>query len=73
VAGLTGDVKDFFPIGVAENGCDFARGRPALKECLLRLADCDCHVKPDLVLIDEKADAEDLRLVRLGSHSARGW
>jgi len=26
----------------------------------------DCHVKPDLVLIYEKPDAETLRLVRLG-------
>lgn len=29
----------------------------------------DCHVKPDLVLIYEKPDAETLRLVRIGSHS----
>lgn len=29
----------------------------------------DCHVKPDLVLIYQKPDAETLRLVRLGSHS----
>ncbi|MGE5501055.1 MAG: type II toxin-antitoxin system YafQ family toxin [Ignavibacteriales bacterium] len=28
----------------------------------------DCHVKPDLVLIYQKAD-DVLRLVRLGSHS----
>lgn len=28
----------------------------------------DCHVKPDLVLIYRKADAESLDLVRLGSH-----
>ena len=33
----------------------------------------DCHVKPDLVLIYEKPDAEILRLVRLGSHSELGW
>jgi len=33
----------------------------------------DCHVKPDLVLIYEKPDAETLRLVRLGSHSELGW
>jgi mRNA interferase YafQ len=32
----------------------------------------DCHVKPDLVLIYEKPDAETLRLVRLGSHSELG-
>ena len=29
----------------------------------------DCHVKPDLVLIYRKADADSLRLARLGSHS----
>jgi mRNA interferase YafQ len=29
----------------------------------------DCHVKPDLVLIYRKPDAELLQLVRLGSHS----
>ena len=29
----------------------------------------DCHVKPDLVLIYQKPDAETLLLVRLGSHS----
>lgn len=33
----------------------------------------DCHVKPDLVLIYEKPDAETLRLVRIGSHSELGW
>jgi mRNA interferase YafQ len=33
----------------------------------------DCHVKPDLVLIYVKPDAETLRLVRLGSHSELGW
>ncbi len=33
----------------------------------------DCHVKPDLVLIYEKPDAEILRLVRLGSHGELGW
>jgi mRNA interferase YafQ len=33
----------------------------------------DCHVKPDLVLIYEKPDADTLRLVRLGSHSELGW
>ncbi|MEO7026550.1 MAG: type II toxin-antitoxin system YafQ family toxin [Caulobacteraceae bacterium] len=32
----------------------------------------DCHVKPDLVLIYEKAGATILRLVRLGSHSELG-
>lgn len=29
----------------------------------------DCHIKPDLILIYQKPDAETLRLVRLGSHS----
>lgn len=29
----------------------------------------DCHIKPDLVLIYRKPDAETLQLVRLGSHS----
>jgi mRNA interferase YafQ len=29
----------------------------------------DCHVKPDMVLIYQKPDADTLRLVRLGSHS----
>ena len=29
----------------------------------------DCHVWPDLVLIYRKPDAENLDLVRLGSHS----
>ena len=29
----------------------------------------DCHIKPDLVLIYQKPNAETLRLVRLGSHS----
>ncbi|NQW73444.1 MAG: type II toxin-antitoxin system YafQ family toxin [Actinobacteria bacterium] len=29
----------------------------------------DCHVKPDLVLIYRKPDADTLQLVRLGSHS----
>lgn len=29
----------------------------------------DCHIKPDLVLIYRKLDADTLRLVRLGSHS----
>ncbi|MFZ2394387.1 type II toxin-antitoxin system YafQ family toxin [Rhodoferax sp.] len=29
----------------------------------------DCHVKPDLVLIYRKLDADILRLARLGSHS----
>jgi len=32
----------------------------------------DCHVKPDLVLIYRKPDAETLQLVRLGSHSELG-
>ena len=29
----------------------------------------DCHIKPDLVLMYRKPDAETLLLVRLGSHS----
>ncbi len=32
----------------------------------------DCHVKPDLVLIYQRPDADTLRLVRLGSHSELG-
>lgn len=28
-----------------------------------------CHLKPDLLLIYRKADADTLRLARLGSHS----
>ena len=33
----------------------------------------DCHLKPDLVLIYLKPDADTLRLVRLGSHSELGF
>jgi mRNA interferase YafQ len=29
----------------------------------------ECHLKPDLLLIYRKPDAEVLQLVRLGSHS----
>jgi mRNA interferase YafQ len=29
----------------------------------------ECHVKPDLLLIYRKPDAETVRLARLGSHS----
>ena len=29
----------------------------------------DCHLKPDLLLIYSKPDADTLRLARLGSHS----
>lgn len=29
----------------------------------------DCHIRPDLVLIYRKPDANTLRLARLGSHS----
>ncbi len=29
----------------------------------------DCHIKPDMVLIYRKSDANTLRLARLGSHS----
>lgn len=32
----------------------------------------DCHIKPDLVLIYRKHDAEFIDLVRLGSHSELG-
>lgn len=35
--------------------------------------DCrDCHIRPDLVLIYRKIDANILELVRLGSHSELG-
>jgi mRNA interferase YafQ len=29
----------------------------------------ECHVRPDLLLIYDKPDDDQLRLVRLGSHS----
>jgi len=32
----------------------------------------DCHIKPDLVLIYCKPDADNMRLVRIGSHSELG-
>lgn len=32
----------------------------------------DCHIRPDLVLIYRKPDADSLELVRLGSHSELG-
>ena len=32
----------------------------------------DCHIKPDLVLIYRKPDAERLQLVRIGSHAELG-
>jgi mRNA interferase YafQ len=32
----------------------------------------DCHIKPDLVLIYRKPDADTLQLVRLGSHAELG-
>ena len=32
----------------------------------------DCHIRPDLVLIYRKSEAENLDLVRLGSHSELG-
>jgi mRNA interferase YafQ len=36
-------------------------------------SDCrDCHIRPDLILIYRKPDAETLELVRLGSHSELG-
>lgn len=33
----------------------------------------DCHIKPDLVLIYRKSDANTLELIRLGSHSELGF
>ena len=32
----------------------------------------DCHVRPDLVLIYRKPDADTLQLVRIGSHAQLG-
>ena len=32
----------------------------------------DCHIRPDLILINRKPDAERLQLVRLGSHAELG-
>jgi mRNA interferase YafQ len=32
----------------------------------------DCHIRPDLILIYRKLDADSLELVRLGSHSELG-
>lgn len=32
----------------------------------------DCHIRPDVVLIYQKPDADTLRLVRLGSHGELG-
>ncbi|MBV8428019.1 MAG: type II toxin-antitoxin system YafQ family toxin [Hyphomicrobiales bacterium] len=32
----------------------------------------DCHVKPDLILVYEKPNADTLWLVRLGSHGELG-
>lgn len=32
----------------------------------------DCHIKPDMVLIYRKPDADTLQLVRVGSHSELG-
>jgi mRNA interferase YafQ len=33
---------------------------------------CDCHIRPDLILIYRKPDNASLELVRLGSHSELG-
>ena len=33
---------------------------------------CDCHIRPDLILIYRKLDEASLDLVRLGSHSELG-
>lgn len=30
---------------------------------------CECHIRPDLLLIYRKSDSDTLRLARLGSHS----
>lgn len=32
----------------------------------------DCHIRPDLILIYRKLNAEVLQLIRLGSHSELG-
>jgi mRNA interferase YafQ len=32
----------------------------------------DCHIRPDLILIYRKPDAERMQLVRLGSHAELG-
>jgi len=32
----------------------------------------ECHIRPDLILIYRKPDADRLQLVRLGSHSELG-
>jgi mRNA interferase YafQ len=32
----------------------------------------DCHIRPDLILIYRKPDAQTLELIRLGSHSQLG-
>ncbi len=32
----------------------------------------DCHIRPDLILIYRKPNAEVLQLIRLGSHSELG-
>lgn len=33
---------------------------------------CDCHIRPDLILIYRKPDDVTLELVRVGSHSELG-
>lgn len=33
----------------------------------------DCHIRPDLVLIYRKPDADSLELTRIGSHSELGF
>lgn len=33
----------------------------------------DCHIQPDLVLINRTPDKQTLQLVRLGSHAELGW
>jgi mRNA interferase YafQ len=32
----------------------------------------DCHIRPDLILLYRKPDAQTLHLLRLGSHSELG-
>jgi addiction module RelE/StbE family toxin len=48
------------------------RGCGGISQALGAMDHWDCHVKPDLVLIYRKPDAETLQLVRLGSHSELG-
>jgi mRNA interferase YafQ len=62
--------KDFLTIATA-----LAEDRPLSERCRDHALTGewrdhrDCHVRPDLVLIYRKPDAERLQLVRLGSHA----